>query len=74
MSDSIKDIVSLLGFDNEQDLLKTLEDNLYILNHDKKEIMEQSNSKENLMKLNEINELIKITESAKNHLKHLMEE
>lgn len=62
MNDNIKELLESYGFETLGDLIEAIENNIFILNHDKLECEEE--------RLDEVNELLELNKSV---LKSLLE-
>lgn len=62
MNDNIKELLESYGFETLGDLIEAIENNIFILNHDKLECEEE--------KLDEVNELLELNKGV---LKSLLE-
>ena len=62
MNDNIKELLESYGFESLGDIIEAIENNIFILNHDKLECEEE--------RLDEVNELLELNKSV---LKSLLE-
>lgn len=65
MNDNIKELLESYGFESLGDLIETIENNIFILNHDKLECEED--------RLDEVNDLLELNKSVLKSLLELVE-